>query len=171
MKGWTAFWAAMIGLMVLVSWAENNVSEETAGWIISAAIVALIIGVLVARASHKARVEEEVDALVSEHRNGQQGLFSEWFDANATKHSDRYRVAEAAHAVIRLYGGRHVINGLINEGHQQVLYDDIADEFGDSRAGQIFFDVSSIAGRPGFVAHLGAFGLGMFLGHKATARR
>lgn len=171
MRGWLAFWAAVIGLLFLTSWAQESLRERTGSWVVTSAVVALIIGVLIARASHKSRVNAEVDALVTEHRNGDQGLFSEWFDNNAHKHADQYRVAEAARAVLRLYGGRHVINGLVNEGHQHVIYDDLADVFGDHRAGQIFFDMSSIANQPGFVAHLGAFGLGAFLGYKATARR
>lgn len=171
MKGWMSFWVALVGLMLLASWAEDSLGEETGSWVVSIAGVILVIGVLIARASHKARVQAEVDALVAEHRNGDEGIFSVWFDANASKHSDQFRVSEAAHAIVRVYGGRHVINELINEGHQQVLFDDIGDVFGDQRAGQIFFDMTAIANQPGFLSHLGAFGLGAFLGYKATARR
>ncbi len=171
MKSWLSFWAALIGLMLLASWADNAVGEEAGGWVVSIAAVILVIGVLVARASHKARVEAEVDALVAEHRDGDQGLFSEWFDGNTSKHADHFRVAEAAQAIVRVYGGRHVINGLVNEGHQHVLYDDLADVFGEHRAGQIMGEAFAMANRPGFMGHLGAFGVGAFLGYKATSRR
>ncbi|WP_287901629.1 hypothetical protein [Brevundimonas sp.] len=73
--------------------------------------------------------------------------------------------------VMRVYGGRHVINELVNEGYQDVLLDDLADVFGGFRAGQIFGETVGLANKPGFVAMTAAFFLGAFLTHKAMQRR
>jgi len=81
------------------------------------------------------------------------------------------RIADASREVLRAYGGRHVVNLLINEGYQDVIIDDLADVFGD-RAQSIYPAVIGMANRPGFMTSgLLPFGLGVFAGYKATARR
>lgn len=172
MKGWLTFWAALIAIALTAGWFDDNAPRGTQ-WFLWIAMPLLIVGVFVARASHKRRVEAFVHMLVDHHQSGKEvGLFGEWFDANTTKHSNRYRISEAARIVMRVYGGRHVINEIVSEGYQNILYDDLLEVFGDGRAEQVLFEVLSLASRPGFLAGtLLPVGLGAYIGYKATTRR
>lgn len=171
MKGWLLFWGALIGAGAISGWLGENVGDSAQEWFAGIAFLAIIIGVFIARAAHKTRVQQTADALITRHRNDEPGAFDRWYVNTSGPDADRMRIADASREVIRAYGGRHVINLLINEGYQDVIFEDLADVFGD-RAESIFPAVIQAANQPGFlVSVLLPFGLGAFLGYKATSRR
>lgn len=171
MKGWLLFWGAVIGAVAMSNWLGENVSEAAQEWFVGIAFLAIIIGIFVARAAHKARVQQTADELITRHENDEPGAFDRWYENTTGPDADRMRIADASREVIRAYGGRHVVNLLVNEGFQDVIFDDLDDVFGD-RAQSIYPAVIQAANRPGFlVSVLLPFGLGAFVGYKVTTRR
>ncbi|WP_298128069.1 hypothetical protein [Brevundimonas sp.] len=170
MKGWLLFWVCLFAIAVFVSGKENPSQFEQ--WVTWIAIGLLVIGVLIARAMHAAKVRAIVDSLVAHHRDTEeQGAFGEWFDQNSTKNADGYRLTEAAASVVKAYGGRHVVKELVEDGFQDVLFDDLADVFGDHRAGQVFAETVAVANRPGIIAMTVAFLFGFLITKRALDRR
>ena len=171
MRGWLLFWGALFAAATASSWVGENVGETAQEWFAGTSFAAILIGVFVARGAHRARVQRTADVLIDRYRNEEPGAFGRRYDTTSGPDADRMRIADASREVLRAYGGRHVVNLLINEGYQDVIIDDLADVFGD-RAQSIYPAVIGMANRPGFMTSgLLPFGLGVFAGYKATARR
>lgn len=163
MRGWHLFWGALIGTGIVSNWLGEDLGETAQAWFAGIAFLAIIIGVFIARAAHKTRVQQRADVLITRHDNYEPGAFLYWHENTTEPDADRMRIADASREIVRAYGGRDVINLLIREGFQDVILEDLKDVFGD-RAQSIYPAAIQAANQVGFLGSvLLPFGLGLSL--------
>lgn len=133
---------------------------EIASWVIYGIILVFFA---IRRVKRVREINQMVNALIVDYNDDAMGMFEAWFeDQEQYNNADLIPLKEATAYVISAYGGKEVLAKLIQEGHNQILFDDITSVLGN-RGRRTYQDIAthaSVTPMQKFLAGTAAFTIG-----------